>query len=48
MVDEKEVDAFAKVTEADPRRAGQAVTPEERNTIRTLLLKRKAIDKLVS
>ncbi len=48
VVDEKEVDAFAKVTEADPRRAGQAVTPEERNTIRTLLLKRKAIDKLVS
>lgn len=48
VVDEKEVDAFAKVTEADPRRAGQPVTPEERNTIRTLLLKRKAIDKLVS
>lgn len=48
VVDEKEVEAFAKVTEADPRRAGQPVTPEERNTIRTLLTKRKAIEHLVS
>ncbi len=47
-VSEKEVDAFAAVTEADPRRAGQPITPEEKNTIRTLLTKRKAIEHLVS
>jgi len=47
-IDEKEVDAFAKVTEADPRRAGMPITNEEKSTIRTLLTKRKAIEHLVS
>ena len=47
-IPESEVEAFAKATESDPRRAGVAVTIEERNTIRTLLTKRKAVESLVS
>ena len=47
-VSEMEVEAFAQAAAADPSRAGRAISLEEKNTIRTLLTKRKAIDHLVS
>lgn len=47
-VSEMEVEAFAQAAAADPSRAGKPITSDEKNTIRTLLTKRKAVEHLVS
>jgi len=47
-VDEKEIDALIKATSADPKLAESLNTPEQKRFIRSIILKRKALESLVS
>ena len=48
VVDEKEIDALIKATSADPKLAEGLNTPEQKRFIRSIILKRKALESLVS
>lgn len=47
MVDEKEIDGLIKATSADPKLAESLNTPEQKRFIRSIILKRKALESLV-
>lgn len=47
-VDEKEIDGLIKATSADPKLAESLNTPEQKRFIRSIILKRKALESLVS